>query len=1232
MASLRRIFLIHTHLPGAVELKLDGHTNICGTNASGKTTLQRLVPVFFGELPSKVVPKTRKKFDDFYLPNANSYLVYEYQREEGNVCQVVLTSKGGEGVQYRFVEAPFSEDQILVEDQDNKVSALMPEYWLKQLKAQGISYSHKITATSEYRSIIQNDAGAIRSGKDATRLRQLAARYALVAPAHKIRHIEKLVSAVHAKEGKMDTLKTMLAAIFEEDGLVQPTTRVKNTKAREWIKQMRQSMRLEGLQQDQQQIHALAAELNDVEGQLLALRPLLNTDLDDSTRQKADLEESINLLQQRLNQLKQTFSEEENSLNSRLSKTNAELETTSARLDNIQQRYDHYLDEDMEQLSKDSEALPLWRDNLREQQEHYRIMLEQYGDLEKQLNQQKLSLNESLERLSQKNRKKIRTIEAGRETTRQQHQDKQEQLNDQYRERREQQGHSFDEDLQEHQQAIIHLQAQIANQGLTSQEQEDLALADTRLDFAQEQWRTASKAKEQANSDWQQARVRQDRAQTELEQARKIHHGAKQQLQQLQRQLTPEQGSLRHFLRGQLDGWENTLGKVINEPLLDRTDLNPQLDASQQAGLFGLKVDLTVIEAPEYAQDEAALKLRLEQAENRLQQADGKQQAAEKLLEESHQKASQLQEVLLGCNRKLNDAEQEVGFARESKQRLQDSHKQLLKERRQGAEKDLARRQQQKQQLEQQKSDSLATLLEDHRQQLLEFKSDWQQEIEQLNEQISDLEQQVDHKREDNRQKIKQLEEAFNLELANKDIDPNTLKQLQNDIKELQQRIQDVSGRQDELREYRDFIKLDWQGQRPQLLEQETTFKAEQQQLEQSLNRLKAEYKSQQTTLNKEKQGHSSQVHELDNLIAQLAPLVKKLTELDLILTELPAEQEALGDIRERISRGNQSLENRSRLERKLKDKLNDFESLIAKDAESQFLELMQSEFSKLELDADVRLKLPIFNDLLRLLGDQQRQILEQGETIGGDLYKFFTVFSDINRRIASQSKRLTDAVADDLSLDGIKRSEVRILSTVDELNFWGPLRDFASLYDEWRLSGKQLPTDDYINALADVVELLRSDASYSIESLLRLELHLNEGGSDLVIKNDRQLLESSSHGMAYLILCKFLLAFTRLLRGQAKITIHWPIDEIGTLAYHNVEKLFSACDSNEIRIVGAFPNPESEVLMLFKHRYLIDKQKKRLQRIEPKLSRIAERLAQQSTDTSSSSSSSSPSSQEANV
>ncbi|MDP4946057.1 MAG: ATP-binding protein, partial [Alishewanella sp.] len=204
MSQLLRIVLIHTHLPGVVELQLDQHTNICGTNASGKTTLQRLVPVFYGEQPNRVVPKTRKKFDEFYLPFSNSYLIYEYQRESGDICQVVLTRKSEGGVDYRLVAAAYQSDFYLTQS-DEGVKALSYSDWASAMRARpDVQVSAKISATSEYRSIIQNDAAALRGNNaDSVKLRRLAATFSLVSSGHKLRHIEKLVSAVHAKEGKM---------------------------------------------------------------------------------------------------------------------------------------------------------------------------------------------------------------------------------------------------------------------------------------------------------------------------------------------------------------------------------------------------------------------------------------------------------------------------------------------------------------------------------------------------------------------------------------------------------------------------------------------------------------------------------------------------------------------------------------------------------------------------------------------------------------------------------------------------------------------------------------------------------------------------------------------------------------------------------------------------------------------------------------------------------------------
>ena len=66
------------------------------------------------------------------------------------------------------------------------------------------------------------------------------------------------------------------------------------------------------------------------------------------------------------------------------------------------------------------------------------------------------------------------------------------------------------------------------------------------------------------------------------------------------------------------------------------------------------------------------------------------------------------------------------------------------------------------------------------------------------------------------------------------------------------------------------------------------------------------------------------------------------------------------------------------------------------------------------------------------------------------------------------------------------------------------------------------LPDEDYISSMRRALDIIgRSALSGSIAKLLEIELRLKEGHSDLIIRTDRQLNESSSHGMAYLILCK---------------------------------------------------------------------------------------------------------------
>lgn len=1215
MSQLLRIVLIHTHLPGVVELQLDQHTNICGTNASGKTTLQRLVPVFYGEQPNRVVPKTRKKFDEFYLPYTNSYLIYEYRREGGEICQVVLTRKSDGGVDYRFVGAPYQSDFYLQHSSEG-AKGMSYSDWAAAMRARpDVQVSPKISATSEYRSIIQNDAAALRGNNaDSLKLRRLASSYSLVASGHKLRHIEKLVSAVHAKEGKMDTLKAMLAAIFEEDGVTLPTTKVKNTKAREWIQQMRQSMRLDRLQQDFERLKQLAQQLDGSEALLAALLPLLQDDEQQQKQRKADAEQQLHLLRGQLQTAKDVYSAQQLELSSKLAQAEAGLHETSARLDQLQQRYDDYDSKDMPKLQRDTDALPLWRETLQELAEQYQLMVEQHGDLERQLEQRKAKLAEAFNRLSEQHRAKARTFQQQKDQTREQQEHKLATLEQGFQGRLQEAQQQYADQLTQLSSQIAVLQSQLSSPALTEEELEAQRVAELRLEQAQQQAQQQARQLQQLQQQYQKAREAREQADQQLEQGRKALHSAEQQLQQLHRQLSPEQGSLRHFLRLHYNGWEQKLGKVLDERLLDRQDLQPHLSELSD-NLYGLTLELTAIDTPDYAQDEAAIRHRIQAAEQQVQQLQSQKQQAEKLLKERFEQAELLRAQVEQAEWQFTQYEQNIEYARDARNRLQAQQRELVTQRQAKVKAELSAQQQLLEKTKHQQQQDLQALKDDHHSQRMELKADWQAELQVFDEQIDELERQLERKRDDNQQQIKELQQAFNEELSAKGIDPRRLTELKQKQDQLRGEIKAVESRQDELTAWQSFMTLDWQKLRPQLLEQETGLKQQLRSSKQALEQLKTEYSASSKQLEEQKRSVQEQMQQAEHLLAQLQPLAAKLRNDKLLASVVPAQLSSGADIIERLARTYEALEQRSKFESAFNNATEQFEGALRRDAGADFIDTLEESKRRLPDIADRRDQLKILENLLDILKNTQQGLLEMGENIGGDLKKFFTVFSDINRRIALQSRRLSEAVADDLVLEGISKSEVRILSTIDELGFWQPLKHFAKLYDDWGASGKALPSEQYLNALADVVELLRADEQYSIESLLRLELHLSEGGSELVIKNDRQLLESSSHGMAYLILCKYLLAFTRLLRGAAKVTIHWPIDEIGTLAYHNVEKLFKACSSNQIVIVGAFPNPESDVLMLFQHRYLIEPDQqnsslRRLKRIQPKISRLAERLA----------------------
>ena len=110
------IFINSAHVPYA-EIKLDGNVHFIGTQGVGKSTLLRAILFFYNVDKSKLGIKTQagqKGYDEFYLPHQNSYIIYEVYRETGKFFVMTFLSHGRTA--FRIVDCAYDKRFFLEED------------------------------------------------------------------------------------------------------------------------------------------------------------------------------------------------------------------------------------------------------------------------------------------------------------------------------------------------------------------------------------------------------------------------------------------------------------------------------------------------------------------------------------------------------------------------------------------------------------------------------------------------------------------------------------------------------------------------------------------------------------------------------------------------------------------------------------------------------------------------------------------------------------------------------------------------------------------------------------------------------------------------------------------------------------------------------------------------------------------------------------------------------------
>jgi hypothetical protein len=1221
MPGLQRIILIDTHLPGVVELKLKGHTNICGTNASGKTTLQRLIPVFYGEYPSRVVPATRDSFERWYLPRESSFIIFEYERHEEDLCQVVLASNGN-GVNYRFIGKPFDISDYLYKNKAGEHSSISMAELGRNLKRGNILVTSLLN-TKEYRAILQNDRGILNGCTNSRELAGYARVFSLCEPSQHLRHIEKLAKAVHSKEGKMETIKAMIAAILEEDGVQPPSSGLSRNRVEDWIRECHLIKEFELIRPEFAKLEQADHQLVQTEQRLSQIKQQFAFDLSKLAAAIISHQGQFDESGLSAKKLESNWSNLRDELNQNLSAGRSDIVKFEADLEQVETEFDHWQTQDIETLQSNLKRLPQWQSELDIASTRYSLLTEKHQDIESAFNKRLAELSEKLNLELEAYGEQKQKLQDTLSEQKSQEQGKLQCLREDYRAQLNQLELDNQHQLSELKIHQAELSSAIKNAGYSEFEQSQLDLLDASIKEASGLEDAAREKQRKAQADYHSAQQSRYQANANLEQSRKLHQQQQQQVSKVESLLYPGHNSLLEFLRKEQGNWQQQLGKVIHPDLLKRNDLKPQLlEHGDKESLFGIKLDLNVLDTPDYAQSEQALQQQLSEAQQRLAETLEVQNQAEialaKTSEEVRNKELQQAKGESDCR----SAEANRKRSQQDKDQIQQEYLQELAQRKQHSKKLLSQNEAEQKKAQAQYQQDLQELKDQQREAESEHQFHWQQLIADSQQQISQLEQYMQKARQNAATDKKQSEVWLANELANRGVDVDEIGALQKLLKKLKTDIQYTDTNRHKVKDYERWYSAVFTGHK--VTWQQGLAKARK-----VASKAERELHQQDSQFKQQRQGLKEQQSQAEQSLKLAKEQETEVQGINRALSKLNLPNEALGtekgsdtvNIAQRISEGHELLQRRETLLTDIKIYVEHFDQLIAAQAGTGLSDTWERSREECAVVNDKgmrsvdhrRLVVHLARLLNVIVPQKLNGLREQGRIFGADLTQYYNVLEDIDRRIASQSKRISKEVDEELFLDGVSESAVKIRSRISELEFWPELAQFNKLYQEWMSEGaSELPGDDYAQSMRRVLDILgRAALSGGISKLLDIELHLREGNSDLIIRTDRQLNESSSHGMAYLILCKFLLAFTRLLRGDAKVVIHWPIDELGTLHQSNVKKIFDACQNNNISVVGAFPNPESEVLTLFDNRYLIDKATRQLQVVQPKVSTISAKLQQ---------------------
>lgn len=405
MRQLNKIVFINSANIPYAEVMLDGNVHFSGTQGVGKSTVLRALLFFYNADKQKLgIQSGQKSFDEFYLPHANSYIVYEVATEQG-AFSILLSRSGGKMV-YRFIDAPYRREWLV--DIDGRAE----NDWIRIRERIGerIGISAKVDSFQQYRNIIYGNTHDSSHRYD---------RYALV-ESTRYQNIPRSIQNVF--------LNSKLDADFIKNTIIQSMTdsedKIILSNYRSWLTDFaRQYEEIECWfkknSAGQVVVRNKANKVIDTYRILIALDSemrqvwrQLNYAVEDSRSQLPILNDRIEEFKQQIARIKEKTANARSDYDKEHDTITAKIAIANTKLKEIRERRKHYEDIHIDEIMDLDAREPIVKSDLSQKQRLLDSLQSMYSDLADKYRKIYEELDSSLEKFDLKQGQQLNMLTA----------------------------------------------------------------------------------------------------------------------------------------------------------------------------------------------------------------------------------------------------------------------------------------------------------------------------------------------------------------------------------------------------------------------------------------------------------------------------------------------------------------------------------------------------------------------------------------------------------------------------------------------------------------------------------------------------------------------------------------------------------------------------------------------------------------------------------------------------